>query len=285
MSSLSPEKFEDELDQIAMKIDLQYHFPASNFVENEKKKQQKKRFICFIFLSVVKVIAILAIILHVVGLPFDKSTPSTGLSDTTNATVSGNNTSPLDPLVLMENWKDNTTLVNEEEPGVGSPPTGNIVAAAPDDLAYLCSGEIDFMACVKFCEEAPCCWQTDAPSCGPDIPDSECRPYKDACSILNLPSDEILDHGIVLINERQEQSSGHHFVPEPLADIEALCTPEILINPNTDEIEPEALAECQDACLPGECCWQSLGAGGMCPDNPACELYASACSIIVDLKD
>jgi hypothetical protein len=301
--SLSPERFEDEVEEIEMRWEgAQRHYDATAEFEKRQLHMAFKRSGVFL-LCLLKLGLIAGLVFNFATLGYAKSNMATdalgnltGTSLSASPSAINDNTEDI-PVVFGNDGNRNFTtptlaanaraksMQGEEDAGFSMPTTNEnrLFPPPPENLAHLCSGESDFMACAGVCDDTACCWQADVSSCIEDAPDNGCRPYTQACSVLNIPNDEIIDHVTKPHSARQQQSSGYQFVPAPIVDIEKLCKEQRLILPTTREIDTEAMAICKWACLSGECCWQDDGTIELCPDNPQCDAYLASCSLINDL--
>ena len=298
------ENVKDEVDDIEMRLGgVQHLYHPTLEYENTRMRMLFRRS-GFCFLLFLKLVIAVAFVLHLVLLGHSSSSMGTfdlGNLTGTNSNAGGHSSSDnnTEASLIFSNGRKGTPRKNFTgsaakhmpiegvDPGFGNPRTNetHLIPIPPDNLALLCSGEMDFMACAGVCNEAACCWQVGIDSCFKDGHGSECRPYTRACSVLNLPNEEIIDQVSKPKAARQQQSSGPQFVPSPLADIETVCKRQRLVLPTTQEPDIEAIAICKWACLPGECCWREEATTEQCLDNPHCETYMAYCSLLVDLED
>ncbi|CAB9527507.1 expressed unknown protein [Seminavis robusta] len=319
--ALSPEKFEDELEEIEMRVDVKYNFNTMEELEKRQKSQKWRRFL-FCLLCTLKVALVGFIVYHVVinhrsisELPqvfnetFTNITSSSVVKRSSRGGGSNTNSNSKLPKPHRQSSKlpkphrqrqrintvitDIIILVTIPPPptkALGSePPNLNISFLRPQKICPISVPVKSISWRDRSCNEAACCWSAEQEATCADDNKDDCHPYIQACSILNLPNDIILEtsNNSGNNNGARQQQSSEVFVPAPMADLEQLCALDVVVDVTTDKVIPEAMAWCRDACLPAECCWNDvdLVGGELCTDNPECAAYADPCSLIVNLKE
>jgi hypothetical protein len=121
------------------------------------------------------------------------------------------------------------------------------------------------LSCHEVCHAASCCWDSSltepADRCWTH---PNCEGYVEACQVLQKA------RGEQKLQPLEMNVTDMHPATSHLADS---CDP-IAITQGIEE-----LLECQEACLPAECCWNKAMLN-RCETETTCDGYATACSVL-----